>query len=116
MAYTNMDVAPVKDGGEKGFGFEYSESLSSAGNGVTVLIPDDIQNVTVHVLPAGGASGKVQFTLSDVSIVKIGIGINWIDWDAGLVSSSETDVLFPVTAIRVVQSGAGTVDLEVRAQ
>ena len=43
-------------------------------------------------------------------------GITAVDWDAGAVSSTTQDVAYPVTALRLVQIGAGTAKMSVRAQ
>jgi hypothetical protein len=115
MAYKEMQVAPIKDGGEKGFRFEYEESLSAAGDGNSILIPDDIQNVSIAVEPGGGSQVKFQYTLDKVETVKSGSPV-WHDSDTGLSSSAYTDVLYPCTAVRLVQSGAGTSKIKVIAQ
>jgi hypothetical protein len=115
MAYKNMNVAPTRDGGEKGFAFEATDSLAAVSNGVSILIPDDINNINVVVELAAGASAKVQYTNNTVSEVKAGTE-TWIDWGAGAIAITTDDVFYPCTAIRLVQTFAGTCTLKVRAQ
>ncbi len=116
MAWKNMNLAPTKDGGEKGFAFEAEDNLATVTDGTTIMIPDDVQNINVDVGVAGGASAKVQYTNSTVSIVKAGSAEVWKDWSAGPVAITTDDVFYPCTAIRLVQTIAGTCTLTVRAQ
>lgn len=96
-------------------GFEYkSVVLSSAGNGVSVLIPTQVQNISVALVLGGSSTGKVQTTISPLEDVINDIAI-WIDWDAGVVSETTADVAKPVTAIRQVNA-SGTTQLLMRAQ
>lgn len=116
MGNINMDVAPVEVGVQGARAYEKQVNLSSAGNSDWILIPRDIQKITVSVVPGGGASGKVQTTTDTVAVVKAGVAETAVDWDSGLVASAKSDSCDPVTAIRFVQSGAGTVKGTVRAQ
>lgn len=115
MAYKEMNVAPTSEGGEKGKAFEYSLNLAAPGNSDSILIPDDISSISVLAISDGAASAKVQTTVDDVSIVKAGTE-TWIDWDFGAVLANQADVFYPVTAIRLVQAGAGATGLRIRAQ
>lgn len=117
MSYIEMTEAEIKNTGSKeNQAQEATLSLSSASNSDWILIPDSVQNICVTVIPGGGASAKVQTTTDPIATVKNGSGITAIDWDAGLVSANTTDIFLPITAIRLVQSGAGTSKITMRAQ
>lgn len=115
MTWKNMQIAPTKDGGDSHLkSFEYSDSLAAAGNGNSIIIPDDIQNIAIAIKPTG-CNVKFQYTVDSVSEVKAGTE-EWFDSDLGLVAVDTSDVLYPCTAIRLVQSGAGSSIIKVRAQ
>ena len=113
MAYEEMQVAPTK-GEEKKSAYEKLISLAAAGNSAWVLIPRGISFIT-YVVSVAGVTAKVQFTNSLVSTVKSGSPVA-IDWPPGDVAVNTSDASRPVTAARLVQTGAGTSKLEVRAQ
>lgn len=115
MAYKEMKTANVKDGGGREFAFEILEELEADGNGDAILIPDDIKQIAVTVVPTT-ATAKVQTTTDPIGVVKSGTGITWVDWDSGEVSAATQDVCTPVTAIRLVQVGAGSAKMSARAQ
>ena len=115
MGYKVMKPAQVQDGGEKGRAFEETSELAAAGNGDWILVPDDIRQLVITVVPTT-ATAKVQTTTDPIAVVKSGTGITAVDWDAGAVSSTTQDVAYPVTALRLVQIGAGTAKMSVRAQ
>jgi hypothetical protein len=96
-------------------GFEYKGViLSSAGNGGSVLIPTQVQNIAVALVVGGSSTGKVQTTVSPLADVESDNAV-WLDWDAGVVSTNTADVAKPVTAIRQVNV-SGTTQLLMRAQ
>lgn len=113
--WKHMDVAPTRDGGEDAFAFEASDHLEAPGNGIAILIPDDIGTVVVVMKPTG-CEVNVEFTLDSVSEVKAGAA-EWLpSWWGGDVDDDTVDIFWSCTAIRLVQVGAGTSDLRVRAQ
>ena len=116
MSYVEMKAANVKDGGVKTFAFEYSESLAAAGDTETILVPDDIQGLSVTAQAAGGATAKIYTTTDPIGIVKSGVGITWIEWSSGAVTDATAAVFHPVTAIKMTQTGAGTSKITVRGQ
>lgn len=115
MAYVQMDVAPTQEGGTKEFAFEYSESLSTAGDSKIILIPDDIQNISV-IAKASGTTITVYTSTDLVSVVKSETGITWVAWYAGGVSTATAATFFPVTAIKATQAGAGSSKIMIRCQ
>lgn len=108
----NMDK--VSGLGEKGINsWEYTDSLSGAGDGAYVLIPNWIRSVCVGLIISSG-TGSIQFTLSSKAKVEAGTA-NWVTWDYGTVATTTTDVFYPCTAIRQVNA-TGTTVLEVIAR
>jgi hypothetical protein len=108
MALVNLEVRnPNK------YAWEYQETLSSASEGVAVLVPAGVDNITLSLIVTAG-SGKVQYTVSPIANVKNNTA-NWVNWDAGTVSATATDAIYPITALKQVNV-SGTTRLEVRAQ
>ncbi len=102
-------------GRDRKFAYEQEVSLIANGNSDWILIPEDVSSVAVTLLVSGGGKGKVQATTHSISDVIADVAIG-IDWDFGEVDVNTQDVGFPPTAIRLVQTFAGTVSLKVRAQ
>lgn len=111
-----MKVANTQEGGDRGFAFEYSESLAAAGETKLVLIPDGIQNVSISAEGADGASVVVYSSVDTIDTIKLGTGITWIAWSAGSITSAVGAVFNPVTAIKMIQTGTGSSKLSMRAQ
>ena len=109
-----MQVVPINTGGLVKKAFEYEESLSAAGNGNAILIPDDCKTISVQTEPTGCAV-KVQATIDTLNAVKTGTPV-WLDWDYGEVTDNVQKKCNPVTALRLVQVGAGSSKIKVRAQ
>jgi len=66
----------------------------------------------VAVIPAGGASGRIEFSLDDPAVVEAGTA-QWIAWPHGDVSAAIADAINgPVTALRCV-SVSGQVEWRV---
>lgn len=114
MTWVDMDVAPVI-GKDKEFAYEKEVDLSSVTTSAWILVPKGIKMITVALSVGGGGKGKVQTTISTVDTVKTGSPIIF-DWANGEVSANTDDTTYPVTAIRLNQTFAGTTKLTVRAQ
>jgi hypothetical protein len=99
--------------------FEYSDTLSTAGDGDAVIIPTNIKSIYVSVIPSTD-SCKVQMTTDLLADVEDDPdSVNWFDWSSGTVSSATIENLNPVTAIRQVNTngtGSGTTIMNVRCQ
>ncbi len=93
--------------------WEYEDILKSPGSGDWILIPSHIQSVS-YTFKVTGGSGKIQFTTDKIDVVKNGTP-EPIDSDDGIVTTIATDVIFPVTAIRIVNI-EGICKLTVRVQ
>lgn len=115
MAWVNMDVAPTVEGGGKNVAFEKTLSLDAAGSCASILIPDDVQNVMVTA-QASGTTTTVYSTTSSIAAVKADSGVTWLAWTAGAIATATGTAYGPVTAIKMIQAGAGSSKLEVRAQ
>lgn len=110
MSYVAMSRAPLEKATNA---WEYKETLSVAGNGVSVLLPPDLDDVTV-TLEVSAGSGKVQATTSTVADVKSDVAV-WVDWTAGTVTQTTQDYCKPPTALRMVNV-SGVTTLHLRAQ
>jgi len=113
MAWQEMQVVNVTNGGARPFAFEYQESKAAVGNGTSILIPDDVKSVAV-ILDVTAGTGSIQTTTDSVAKVKAGTA-TWITWSYGTVGVDTAAVFSPVTAIRMVNA-SGTTELLVRAQ
>jgi hypothetical protein len=110
-----MQLAPIEKGERDTYAWEYEDELESAGDGDSVLIPDDVQSVIVTLIPTAG-TGKIQSTSDKLDTVKNDPGsVTWIDWDLGVVAVPTQDKCDPPTAIRQVNA-TGTTKMTVRAQ
>ena len=95
--------------------YDYSDELTSASNGDTVIIPATITGITV-TLEIDTGNGKVQASTTPVNeILADENNAVWVDWDSGTVTVNTQDRVSPVSAIRQV-NGAGTTKLTLRAQ
>ena len=87
--------------------FHTTESLAAQGYSRIVSIPEECENISI-VVSVSGCQAKVQVcNESEIDILEED-DLKWIDWDAGLVSVTTSDVLYPVNALRLYQSGAGS--------
>lgn len=115
MQVVNTRPGKPRDGGTRLEAFEADIDLSAAGTSDYVLIPSDVNNVTVTVSFTGGAEGYIEATTDKIEKVLVGTAV-WITWTQGQVSSDTQDSAYPPTALRAVQVGAGTMHTSVRAQ
>jgi hypothetical protein len=115
MSAQNFDVSQINTGDARKVAWEKEIDLVAPGNSDWLLVPDEVQGLTVTLSFTGGGSGKVQSTTDKVDTVKTGSPVA-VDWPLGEVSSSTQDFCLPVTAIRAVQINAGTLKMTARAQ
>jgi len=115
MAYLKMNIVPLNTQDAIKRAFELTEELSAPGNGDWILVPDEVQNISVTAQGAGGATARVETTTSSYADVLDDVAVAVI-WANGEVTDATSDSAFPCTAIRLVQTGAGTAKLSVRAQ
>lgn len=88
----------------------YQEVIT--GTGEAVFLSDDVNTISIGIIPAAGAGGKAQYSLSPKSVLEASAG-TWRDWPSGVVTVTTDDTIIgPVTAVRGVAS-TGTIKLEV---
>lgn len=114
IAYMTRVTIPKYENRIDQYGFEYEETLDSAGNGNSVLIPDVVRNIGVTLQVLSG-TGKIQTTTNKVQDVIDDNNVVWVDWDSGVVSTTTQDSCSPVTALRMVNV-SGEQRLLMRAQ
>ena len=83
--------------------WEYDETISAGATGDWVVVPTEVTAVLVALIPASGASGRVEYTLEGIDSVLAGTATGRA-WDKGTVSAYADDTLFPITAIRGVST------------
>ena len=116
MTWKSMTVAQTELATGQTFSFEANEILNAAGDSSSILIPQLVANVIVTVEASGGATACVYSTTDPVAIVKVGTGITWLAWHNGAVSAATASAFFPVTAVKMTQTGAGASKISIRAQ
>ena len=116
-AMTKMNKIVIIGAKVDDMSWEYEGDLAAASNGPWIEIPRMMQNISIQVEAAGGASCKVQYTASARDTVEGGTPIIQ-DWDEGVITSGNVGSasFYPHTAVRLVQSGAGTSKITIRAQ
>ena len=115
MATVEMTIVTLSGRNvEDEYGYEYEDTLAGGGNGDWILIPVDVRSVAV-TCSAVGTTAKVQTTTDLVASVEADTAVG-VDWDDGAISSATSGSCVPPTAIRLVQTGAGSSKLTVRAQ
>lgn len=115
MAWQDMDVAQVNTGYQQEVSFQKEIELTAIGISDWIIIPDQIQLISVTVSFSGGAAGKMQTTTNLVHIVKTGNPVP-IDWDFGVISEARSERCKPVTAMRAEQTSPGVMSVSMRAQ
>ena len=115
MAWKNMDVAPSYGNTNNHVpAYEAEVNLAAGGSSDSIMIPNDVQNLSITIHFAGGGTGRVDVSNDSVYTVKTGAPA----WTAQAVAAG-TDALInmiPCTAIKAVQVHAGTMKMVVRAQ
>ena len=78
-------------------------------------IPLDLRlrpfNVSLQLIPADGATAKVQYTLDDIWASGWDAGTaNWVDhpYLTDITATADSNLAFPVTAVRAVNTVDGT--------
>lgn len=89
----------------------HTETVTTA-TGIAISMHQDINLITVGLIPKTVGTGKVQYTLDSNAAIDASTA-DWIDWPAGSVSVATVDSLIaPVTAVRCVIS-SGTMKFNV---
>lgn len=90
--------------------WEYTEPISTPGNGNAVMIPVTAREITACISMSNGGVGSVQASINSVADVLADNNVTWTEWDIGEVAQNAEDTTSPVTAIRGVNV-AGIVQL-----
>jgi len=115
MQVVNTKVGRPRDGGTLLNAFEAEASLVGISISDYVLIPSEVNSISVTVSFTGGATGYVEAT-TDIIDKVVAETATWLIWNQGEVSVTTQDSAYPPSAIRAIQSGAGTMKMSVRAQ
>lgn len=94
------------------YSWQFSELLSTPGNGSSILIPNGAVGVGIMLYIQSG-SGKLQTTTDTIESVYDGSAI-WVDSPVGVVDATFQDYAKGITAIRQVNV-SGTTRLLLRA-
>lgn len=118
MIIKNMSNAKAPAGGEAGWGFDHLEELAAAGTSGIIIVPEDVQNLSVTLKVTGDGSTIVYTTTDRLNDVKSDVaGLVWVPWSLGAVHDDvKSTTFYPVTAIKMVQTGTGSSRLTIRAQ
>lgn len=109
-----VDMIPINDKISKDFSYEYAETLSAAGNGNTVLLPNRKGLLTLTLSFTGTAEGTIQTSTDTIARIENG-DIVWLDAWFGPFDATVNFFVFTCSAIRVVMTGgAGTVTMTAR--
>lgn len=115
MGYVMPNVAQVNTGRADKVSWEYSKIYNSEGVKDWLIIPDQIQERSILISFSGGASGKIQHTLSLVTDIKDDNAIEE-DWPFGIVNKKRSETFRAVRGIRAVMYGTGAMKIEVTLQ
>ena len=112
MATVNLSDHPEAIG--NGIVYKYGYSLASASNGDAILLVACNRDVAISIQATGGA--KLQATVDTAAEIAAGTE-DWIDWPYGAITTEQGTTVSPaVTAVRMVQTAAGTSQIKVSAQ
>jgi hypothetical protein len=93
MQVVNTKMGNVKDGGTRLVCFELESNLAAADTGDIILVPSDINSVSVTVSFTGGASGYVEATTDTLERIKNGTA-EYVVWNSGVESDGSEDEIY----------------------
>lgn len=93
--------------------FEDEINLNAPGESDWIIIPAIINVITVTVSFTGGASGKMQTTTDPNDNFSSAVSV---DWPFGEKSETFSATCKPVSGLRAVQVGTGTMKITIRTQ
>jgi hypothetical protein len=115
MGYKFMQPVSINTQNQTQRAFEHKEELSAASSSDWIIVPDDIRGVSVSVSASGGATARAETTTSLYKDV-ISDTAQPETWPSGEVTTITSQNAHPCTAIRLVQTGAGSSIMTLRAQ
>ncbi len=93
----------------------YGISVVFTGTSDWIMLPSNMDFVSVAIHPAPGEAARVEFTLAGATAINGGTAV-WMTWPTGNANTSANDALLThASAIRGVTSGSGNATLEVLA-
>lgn len=113
MKDANVAQTGYSSGQERSF--EQIITLNAPGNSDWIRVPERVKFITVQIQFTGGAGGKMQTTAALVNTINTG-SPDPEDWKFGIVYDNRTEVCKPVSGIRAVQVGSGTMEVNIRFQ
>ncbi len=114
--FIEMQLANIKQSGEmKVFAHEMELSLSAIGNSKWIIIPSGITLIACTLEVLEDSKGKLQATTDLISRIKDGTAVG-IDWDIGESFFNQQDLCEGASAVRLVQTLAGSTKITVRSQ
>lgn len=115
MATINLQVAKTEYSRGEPRKWEREIVLDTPGESEWIIIPEQVDIISITVSFTGGATGKIQTTTERVYIVKTGSPLAE-DWSYGVVSVSFTKTCKPCSAIRAVMIHSGTMKITIISQ
>ena len=89
----------------------WRQEVTFTSTSEAIYIPSGAVNLSVAIHPAGGASSRIEYTLSTKDKIASNTA-KWLVWPLGNNTDSRADkLLSSVTAIRGVSSGSATVEV-----
>ena len=108
-----LESAEVIDYGKGLLGcYELFLEMNEEGESDIIQIPNRVQSVAIQLKAEDGAQVKFQYTMYPLSKIDEAV---WQDGNE-LTATTFTDVVFPVSAIKLIQVGAGKTQIAIRAQ
>ena len=108
-----LQNAEVRDYGKGLLGcYELFLELNAEGESDIIQLPNRVQSVAIQLKAEDGAEVKFQYTMYPISKISEAV---WSDGNE-LTATTFTDVVFPVSAIKLIQVGAGKTQIAIRAQ
>lgn len=95
---------------QDGFRFYDSVTVANGQTSTAIPIPPNVQDVSAAVIPAGGDTVRLEFTLDDPAlVVTTPASCTWVAWTPGGVTAVTAQSLVgSITGVRAVSTGVGT--------
>lgn len=118
MAYVYMKEVAYNTQNAVNPAYELKRELDAAAITEWVIIPDQVQNIVGTVTVTGAATAYAEVTTSPLAdiINDVAIATKWPFVDVTAANSPSTQSSRPVSAVRGVMTGTGTVTFTLRVQ
>ena len=83
--------------------FQEEQTVAVGNDGAPIIIPRNVKNIAVAVIPGAGGAATAQFTLASVTEITDSPGaVDWLPWTPGSVSAPTAQAnLGTVSAVRL---------------